>query len=87
MTQLTRLARNPRTDSTPEELVIWRELRAKRFAGHKGASNNLSFPRKRESIFTKHLDSRFRGNDKFLEVPFRLSLETSAVEEHFVKML
>lgn len=29
----------------------------------KGISNNLSFPRRRESSFIKYLDSRLRGND------------------------
>ena len=35
MTQLTPLARHLRAGATKEELLVWRELRAKRFANHK----------------------------------------------------
>jgi len=42
---------------------------------------DLSFPRKRESSFNKSLDSRFRGNDGFLQASLRD--QAAYLREHF----
>ncbi len=45
-----------------------------RTKGTKTIPSHLSFPRKRESMLPERLDSRFRGNDKWLIVREPLAL-------------